>query len=296
MPLSIEPSQASEVQTGATNLRSSPRKPNPNQTPSVRYFSPVSTFDAIVPAGGTIDPAFAAKVGTAEKALIEFNGKTILETTLRALRDSGKIRNIVVVGSPKIQAKAADFAAIGLDPGDSGPENIFRGLEKLKEKDSSLDKALIVTCDLPFLTPQTVQNYLDLCPPDKDICVPVIEAKEFNRAYPGTTSTFVKTKDGTFTIGGMFLMNARKMPEIRASIEQVFAKRKSKIGMAMLIGPTFIYKFLTKTLTIRDLEAKIESMLKCTGKAVRHAPVEMAYDIDYLDDYEYALKVVGGNE
>ncbi len=259
------------------------------------YCSPVSTFDAIVPAGGTIDPVFAAKVGTAEKALIEFEGKTILETTLRALRDSGRIRNIVVVGSPAIQAKAADFAAIGLDPGDSGPENIFRGLEKLKEKDSNLDKALIVTCDLPFLTPQTIQNYLDLCPPDKDICVPVIEAKEFNRAYPGTTSTFVKTKDGTFTIGGMFLMNARKMPEIRASIEQVFAKRKSKIGMAMLIGPTFIYKYLTKTLTIRDLEAKIESMLKCTGKAVRHAPVEMAYDIDYLDDYEYALKVVEGS-
>lgn len=258
------------------------------------YCSAVSTFDAIVPAGGTIDPAFAARVGTAEKALIEFNGKSILETTLRAIRDSGRIRNIVVVGSSKVQAKAADFAAIGIDQGDSGPENIFRGLEKLQEKGLELDKALIVTCDLPFLTAETVRNYIDLCPSDKDICVPVIEAKDFNLAYPGTSSTFVKTRDGTFTIGGMFLMNARKLPELRASIEQVFAKRKSKIGMAMLIGPAFIYKFLTKTLTIRDLEAKIESMLKCTGSAIRHAPVEMSYDIDYLDDYEYALKLVEG--
>ena len=260
------------------------------------YCSAVSTFDAIVPAGGTIDPDFAAKVGTIEKALIEFKGKTILETTLRALRESGKIRNIVVVGSKQIQTKAADFAAIGLDPGDSGPENIFRGLDKLQERDPNLDRVLIVTCDLPFLKPETIGAYLSLCPLDKDICVPIIEAEDFNRAYPGTTSTFVKTKDGTFTIGGMFLMNARKMPELRASIEQVFAKRKSKIGMAMLIGPAFIYKFLTKTLTIRDLESKIESMLRCTGRAVRKAPVEMAYDIDYLDDYDYALKLVGAGK
>lgn len=250
----------------------------------------MSTFDAIVPAGGTIDSEFAAKVGTDQKALIEFNRKSMLETTLRALRESGVIRNVVVVGSKDVQTKAANFAAIGLDSGNTGPENIFKGLDKLKEIDANLDKALIVTCDLPFIDADTIRNYVNLCPADKDIVVPVIEADDFNRTYPGTTSTFVKTKDGTFTIGGIFMMNAKKMPQIRSSIEQVFAKRKSKLGMAMLIGPAFIIKYLTKTLTLKDLEAKIESMLKCTGKALRGAPVELAYDIDDLTDYDYALK------
>lgn len=259
----------------------------------MRYCSAVSTYDAIVPAGGTIDSDFAAKTKTDQKALIEFHGNTILETTLRALRDSGVIRNIVVVGSKEVQNKAADFAAIGLDPGDSGPENIFRGLDKLKELDSNLDHALIVTCDLPFLSPEVIRDYLALCTENKDIYVPVIESAEFNQAYPGTSSTFVKTKDGTFTIGGMFLMNARKMPQIRASIEKVFAQRKSKLGMAKLIGPAFIFKFITKTLTIKDLENKIESMLNCSGKAVRKAPVQLAYDIDDLEDYDYAVKHVG---
>lgn len=256
------------------------------------YLFPVSTYDAIVPAGGTIDPTFAGQVGTDEKALIEFSGRTMLDSVLGALRQSGMIRDIVVVGSKGVQERAANFAAIGLDQGSSGPENIFRGLDKLKEKNADLHHTLIVTCDLPFLTGDIVRRYLELCPLEKDICVPVIEAADFNTAYPGTSSTFVKTKDGTFTIGGMFLMNAQMMPVIRPSIEKVFAKRKSKLGMAALIGPAFAFKYLTKTLTIKDLEKKIESMLGCTGKAVRGAPVELAYDIDYQDDYDYAVKLM----
>ncbi|MCC7229468.1 MAG: nucleotidyltransferase family protein [Fimbriimonadaceae bacterium] len=249
----------------------------------------MSTFDAIVPAGGMIDGPFADKAGTQVKALITFNGSTILETVLKALRESGKIRNIVVIGSPEVRAMAANFAAVGLEPGETGPDNIFRGLEHLKSLDPNLDKALIVTCDLPFITSETIGKYIELCPLDKDICVPVIEATDFNRSYPGTTSTFVKTRDGTFTIGGIFMMNGRKLNELRASIERVFAKRKSKLGMAMLIGPAFVFKYITKSLTLRDIETKIESILGCSGRAVRNAPVELAYDIDDLEDFSYAV-------
>jgi len=256
----------------------------------VRYYFPVSTYDAIVPAGGTIDPDFAALVGTDQKALIQFGGKTILDGVLGALRNSGIVRTIVVVGSSDVQAKAAAYGAIGIEQGESGPDNIFKGLDRLKESHPDLDKAVIVTCDLPFLTGDIVRRYVELCPTDVDICVPIIDEPDFHAAYPGTSSTFVKTREGKYTIGGMFLMNARHMPQIRSAIEKVFEKRKSKLGMAKLIGPTFILKFLTKTLTIRDLENKIQSMLGCTGKAVKGAPVELAFDIDYRDDYEYASK------
>lgn len=252
----------------------------------------MSTYDAIVPAGGTIDATFAGQVQTDQKALIQFGGRTMLDAVLSALRQSGMIRDIVVVGSKDVQDRAANFAGIGLDQGSSGPDNIFRGLDKLQQKNPDLHNVLVATCDLPFLTGDIVRRYLELCPSDKDICVPVIEATDFNKAYPGTSSTFVTTKDGTFTIGGMFLMNAKMMPVIRPSIEKVFAKRKSKLGMAALIGPAFAYKYLTKTLTIRDLERKIETMLGCTGKAVVGAPVELAYDIDYQDDYDYAVKLM----
>jgi molybdopterin-guanine dinucleotide biosynthesis protein A len=255
----------------------------------VRYSTSVSTYDAIVPAGGTIDAEFAARAGTSVKALIEFNGITMIETVLNSLKETGKIRNIVVIGERRIQEIAEKHGAHGLEPGQTGPENIFRGLDKLQQLEGNLDRAMIVTCDLPFLTSEIVLKYMQLCPTDKDICVPIIDADEFTRTYPGTTSTFVKTRDGTFTIGGMFMMNGNRLRDLRPAIERVFAKRKSKVGMAMLIGPGFVLKWLTKSLTIRDLERKIESMLGCTGSAVRGAPVELAYDIDDLEDYDYAV-------
>jgi hypothetical protein len=34
-------------------------------------------------------------------------------------------------------------------------------------------------------------------------------------------------------------------------------------------------------------------MLGCSGAAIRNAPTELAYDIDDLEDYEYATKQVG---
>ena len=89
------------------------------------------------------------------------------------------------------------------------------------------------------------------------------------------------------------MMNGNRLRDLRPAIERVFAKRKSKVGMAMLIGPSFVLKWLTKSLTIKDLERKIESMLGCTGSAVRGAPFELAYDIDDLEDFDYAMKHVG---
>lgn len=252
----------------------------------------MSTYDAIIPAGGTIDPEFAAKAGIDQKALIVFNGETMLETILRALKDSGVIRNTVVIGSAEVQEKAKGLATYTLDQGSSGPDNIYRGLDKLRESGSAMDKVLIVTCDLPFLTGDIVKRFIEACPADKDVCIPIIHKEDFERSYPGTDSTFVALKDGIYTLGGMFMMNAVKLPEIRPAIQKVFDQRKSKIGMAKMLGPAFVLKWLTKSLTIPDLERKIVAMLGCTGKAVVGAPVELSYDIDYLDDYDYAVKLV----
>ena len=52
----------------------------------------------------------------------------------------------------------------------------------------------------------------------------------------------------------------------------------------------FLVKYLTKTLTVRDVEAKIEAMLGCSGSAVLNSPPELAYDIDDLGDYDYTME------
>jgi len=254
----------------------------------------MATYDAILPAGGRIDPEFAKAVGLTNKALITFEGKTILQRVIDALRASGRIRRIVVIGPPEVlELPEAQGADIRLEPAETGPDNIYKGLAALTSSSEKPDKVLIVNTDLPFLTPAIVETFLDNCPSDGDICVPLVRRDEWDQKFPNMSATFVQLKDGKWTTGCMYLMDVAAMQRIKPAIDRVFENRKSRFGMARMLGPKFVAKYLLKTLTVRDVEAKIMAMLGCTGKAILGCPPEMAYDIDFQDDYDYAVKQLG---
>lgn len=251
----------------------------------------MSTYDAILPAGGEIDPEFANRVGTSNKALIRFGELTILERVIRALRESGRIGRIAVIGPDEVLDRASAAGAdLRLAPGASGPDNILRGLDALRQQPGASSKVVVVTTDLPFLNATIVNRFLDSCPPDADISLPLITKEQYQQRFPGSTATFVRLKDGTWTAGCMYLMDAGALERAKPHIDRLFEVRKSKIGMAKLLGPAFLLKFLRKQLTIPELETKILGLLHCKGRAIADSPPELAYDIDYLDDYDFAVK------
>ncbi len=253
----------------------------------------MTKYDVILPAGGTIEAAFAEKVGTDSKALVEIGGTTVLERTMAALKGSGVVNRTVVIGGEKVRnsvgGKLADFT---LPEGSTGPENIFRGLDALAKADNPPDKVLIVTCDLPFLTPELIKGFVESCPEDRDICVPLVNQKSFHARFPGTDASFVALKDDVWTTGCIFVIDVAALRKARPHIERVFENRKSKFGMAKLLGPAFVYKWLRKQLTLADVEAKIQSLLGCSGRAIVHSAPEFTFDIDYIEDYEYAVESV----
>jgi GTP:adenosylcobinamide-phosphate guanylyltransferase len=251
-------------------------------------------FDAILPAGGTIPPEFAQHVGTSNKALIPFEGRTILERVIEALRESGRVRRIAVTGPQEVHAAGAKADMI-LPPGETGPDNIMRGLDALAKQPEPPKKVLVVTTDLPFLTPEIVNRFIDQCPTDVDITVPLVSKAEFQQRFPDCECSFIRLRDDTWTAGCMYILDVQALRNAKPYIDKIFEVRKSKVGMAKLLGAGFLYKFLTKTLTVPDVERKIVTMLHCSGKAVMHSPPELAYDIDDLADYEYAMKHLGAS-
>jgi GTP:adenosylcobinamide-phosphate guanylyltransferase len=253
--------------------------------------------DAILPAGGRLDTATALVAGTDIKALVRLGSDTILNETIEALRRSGRVRKIVVIGPPEVLAAAkAAGADAGLEEGATGPDNIFRGVDHLADQTDAIDGMLVVTTDLPFLTSEIVCRYLDLCPPDKQFCVPLISKTAFQNHYPGATATFVGFRDGEWTAGCMYAASVSALRRARPHIERVFEQRKSKLGMARLLGFGFVVGYLFKTLSIEDVQAKIRSLLDCDGAAVPESPPELAYDIDDFEDYEYAVRHIALRE
>jgi GTP:adenosylcobinamide-phosphate guanylyltransferase len=251
----------------------------------------VATYDAILPAGGTVDADLGQRVGTGSKALIEFNARTILDRTFDALEASGRVERTVLIGTDEVLASApAKRASRTLKAERSAPGNILMGLKSLLADANPPQKVLIVTTDLPFLTGKIITDFLDKCPTDRDICVPLVTRTEYTARFPGATATFVPLRDNTWTTGCAYVMDVQAFQAALPHLERLFINRKNKVGMVRQLGLRFLIKFLFKTLTVPDVEAKIESMLGCSGAAILHSPPELAYDIDDLEDFNYAME------
>jgi CTP:molybdopterin cytidylyltransferase MocA len=253
----------------------------------------MTNLDVILPAGGMLPPDFARVVGTSSKALITLDGNTILKTTLNILKESDRIRRVVVIGPREIENSVSpNDADVVLPALNTGPENIYKGLYWLNKTDTPPEYILVLTADLPFVTKDALHRFLDLCPDDKDICVPLISREDFGETFPNTDATFVALKDGVWTTGCAFVFRVSALQKARPHIERVFEQRKSKMGMARLLGMKFVWKYLTKTITVKDIEKKVHDLIGCEGAAIFNSPAELAFDIDYLEDYHYATQLI----
>jgi CTP:molybdopterin cytidylyltransferase MocA len=248
--------------------------------------------DVVLPAGGRIGDG---RAGTEVKALLPIGGVPLLTHTLLALRATGRAGRIAVVGPAEVAPHAASLADAVLPESDSGAANILRGLDWVQAANgSTADRLLVLTTDLPFLTPEAIRGFLDACPTDRDICVPVLERRELCARFPGHHGRFVPLRDGAWAIGCAFLVNPEAVTRNQHLVRRVFAARRSQLGMARLLGPGFILRFLTRQLTLPAIEAKCLAMLGCTGAAVRNCAPELGFDIDYPADYAYAREALEG--
>jgi len=245
--------------------------------------------DVVLPAGGRISGEFAQQAGTGIKALIRFEEETILRRTIQALRASECIGRIAVIGPEEVLAEARESGAdLALPEGKTGPDNIYRGLDGLTHVTPHL---LIVTGDMPFLTPESVRDFLTLCPAAAEICIPIVERTEFERRYPDLIRTDTPLRDGYFRLGGIFRVESDTLRRVRPHLEQMFAARKNNFQMAQLIGIPFIVRYMFRRLTVDQIVARAGEILQCNGAAVRHVPPELAFDIDLPEELAYARKM-----
>ncbi len=249
--------------------------------------------DVVLPAGGRIAGDFAQQAGVEVKALIRLGGETILRRTMEAFRRTGRVGRIVVVG-PEValeEARAAGADGTVIE-GATGPENIFRGLMWLRASGGLASRALISATDLPFLTPEAINSYLDACPPGADIAVPVLTRAAFEARFSGSQNIYVPLRDGAITIGCVFQIHPDVLLRNRIHIERIFAARKSQFQTARLVGWRIVAGLATRRLTIPMIEARCGQILGCTGVGVPNSPPELGFDIDLPIEYEYACNAV----
>lgn len=255
---------------------------------------------AVVTAGGRIDGEFAREAGTDLKALVPVGGRPVLAHVIDALRGSGNVSHVFVVG-PKARLEAAVVGTLAddvLEEGETGPENFRRGLSRCVEARGGGDgPALLCATDLAFLDAPTVRWLADKAPAEADIVFPIVEEPTYLAAFPGSPNAFAPLVDGRLTGGSLQIVRPRVILENMHLIEAGFAARKSQIAMARLLGPGLVLRFLLKRLTVAAAAARVEQVIGCRVHALLVGPEAPGFagprlcaDIDGPEDYAYVRR------
>lgn len=249
--------------------------------------------DAVVLAGAPNQGSLREASEAPLEALIEIDGKPMITYVFKALRESGRIGRVAVVGpealAPLVEAEKAEGGLAVELAGDGGGlvTNLQRGLDYL----NSSGPVLIVTCDIPLLTAEALNAFLDRCGEGQaDVFYPIVGRADSEARYPGLVRTYVKLADGEYTGGNLALLSPQVVRRHQDVLEQAVALRKNPVGLARLFGLGLLVKLLLGRLRIRDVEQRFEKAFGLRGKAVLCPYPEIGFDVDKPADLAVARR------
>ena len=230
---------------------------------------------AVLLAGGGADDSLARRHGVASKAHVPFEGVPLAQLVLQALVRSRSVDRVIYVGAPPAGVAGAVDACV---PGGRRlADSLALGLGAALALAPA--QLLLVTADLPWLTPDSVDRFVAETP-QADLVYPIVEAAVIAAQFPGQRRTFVRTHDGRFTGGNVVLLAPAVVAPLLPFIDRLERGRKNPLALSTLFGPAVIWGLLRGSLRVADLERRASYMLGATARAFISDDGALAVDID----------------
>lgn len=234
-------------------------------------------------AGGRTSPKFAAEAGVEHRPLADINGLPMVCYVLRALRGALTISSTLLVAPSAFPNLPEADLQIKADGGLE--ENIRAGLERCP----AAERVLLITADLPFVTPEAVDDYvLAAAATGADLCYAGVHRETCREQFPGMKRTYLHTPSGPLTGGNLALLRAAAFERLASLLREAYRSRKSPLFLAKLIGFSNVFKFLRRQLTPQDIEATVSRLtgVRCRIIITRHA--SLGTDVDRPADLRLA--------
>lgn len=242
-------------------------------------------MDCIVTAGGSVpesDPLFPFTKGR-PKSLLEIHGVTMLEYVTRALAAARNIDHIYVVG-----LEEEDVEALQLPPGisilpDRGGliPNLTSSLNCLLADNPHATAVLLCSADIPLLTADVVDAYIDQCRPfDCIVYYNVVTRETMESRFPNSGRTFVPLRDQAIAGGDMTLVQTRILNTNEELWEAIFNARKHAWRLARLVGLRTLLKLLFRRLTLTEIQELASQLLNAPVRVITSPYPELAMDVD----------------
>ncbi len=246
-------------------------------------------LDCIVLAGGGGRRGeLVEQEGVPCKALIKIKGKEMARYVLEAYRSVEEIQRIVLVGSvEELGSIAEDYSAQVVPEKETIMQNVAEANRFL-----NTDRPLLISsADIPLIGPGVVEDLLQKCRPfEADFFYSIVDREQNEKLFAGSKRTYVTCREGIFTGGNIFVVNPAKIEGSLSIMENFMAHRKNPFKLVALLGPVFVLRFLTKRLTLPELEKRFSELLNLKAQAVISDYPELSFDVDKPGDLEFVRR------
>lgn len=246
-------------------------------------------MDAIIAAGGaptTEDPLYPYTQGK-PKALLEIEGKPMVQWVLDALSGSEHIEHIVIIGLDAGSGLVADKVLIYVPDQGSMVANLRAGMMTLRNFNPHAGKMLAVSSDIPSITTEMVDWLVKIVQEsDDDVYYCVVPRKVMEARYPGSKRSYTHLKDMEVCGGDMNAIDVRLVDQDQEIWERLTGARKNVVRQAALIGFSTLFLLLVRQATISSTVRRVSKRLGIKGRAIISPYAEIGMDVDKPNQLE----------
>jgi GTP:adenosylcobinamide-phosphate guanylyltransferase len=230
--------------------------------------------------------------------MLDMNGRSMVERVLDAVQDSKYVDEVVVVGLDD-PGEITTRRPIHLLPNYGGlVSNAIAGVDWLTDNRPKSSMFLACSGDLPLLTGDILDEYIESCQPFDHGLHYIFVAKEtMETRFPDSNRTFTKLKGIEVAGGDITVMQFAIVHENRELWEMLANARKHAWKIARIVGLRMVVKLLTRRITIEEIETIASRLIGMPARVVISTHAELAMDadkphqIDLLREELHTMKV-----
>jgi len=238
---------------------------------------------AIVTAGGIPQPGEPLYEYTQgeNKALLDVAGKPMIQWVLDALCGAETVSDICIIGLLEDSGLVCSKPVTYVPNQGELVANIRAGVRKVLESQPDASHVLVVSSDIPGITPAMVDWAVKAAmQTDDDLYYNVITRQVMEKRFPTSKRSFTRLKDVEVCGGDMNIISTRLVAGREDFWNRLVAARKNVFKQAALIGYDTLFLLLLRRISLDAAVATVAKRLNISGRAILCPYAEIGMDID----------------
>ena len=222
------------------------------------------------------------------EALVPIAGRPMGGYVVAALAGARSVDRVVVAGPAALGVGRAEVVA----PGERVTDTLQAALAAASPAPD--DEVVIAAGDAPLLSAAAVEELLATCRRrGLAFGYPIVSRRDCEARFPGVRRTYVRLREGAFTGGNLFYVQARVMPRCVELLEWVHANRKHPLRLAGMLGWGTVLALATGTARLARVERAGSRVLGAPAAAVPMRDAGVGVDVDDAGDLELCRAALG---